>query len=153
MQSPPQGPWSPQPLAATPARPGFLNRNWKWLVPVGCLGVLVLIGGFVAGLLTLIFTVIKSSDVYQEAIETARTHPAAIAELGAPIETGWFVSGSVSVSGPTGHADVSIPLSGPKASGTLYGVADKSAGLWTFSVLELELKGRPGRIDLRRPPP
>ena len=75
------------------------------------------------------------------------------AELGTPIETGWFVSGSVSVSGPTGHADVSIPLSGPRASGTLYGVADKSAGLWTFSLLELELEGRPGRIDLRRRPP
>lgn len=153
MQPPPRGPWSPQPLAAAPSKPGFLNRNWKWVVPVGCLGLLVLIGGLVAGFVLLIFTAIKSSDVYQEAIQTARTHPAAIAELGTPIETGWFVSGSVSVTGPSGHADVSIPLSGPKASGTLYGVADKSAGRWAFSRLELELEGRPARIDLRRGAP
>jgi hypothetical protein len=118
------------------------------MVPVGCLGVVVLIGAFVGGLVLVIFGAIKSSDVYQTAIQVAQAHPEVRRELGDPIETGWMVSGSVQVTGPSGHADVSVPLSGSRASGTLYGVADKSAGRWAFSKLEVEVDGRAARIDL-----
>jgi hypothetical protein len=123
------------------------------MVPVGCLGFILLITGFALGLLTFIFSMLKTSDVYRETIETVRTHPAARAELGDPIETGWFVSGSIEVTGPSGHADVSVPLSGSKRSGKVYAVANKSAGRWEFSLLELEVDGRPGRIDLRAAAP
>jgi hypothetical protein len=127
----------------------FINRHWKWLVPVGCLGLLVMLGAFALGTLVVVFTAIKSSDVYREAIQIARAHPGVRSELGDPIETGWFVSGSVQVTGPSGHADISVPLSGSRRSGTLYGVADKSAGRWAFSLLEVEVEGRAGRLELR----
>jgi hypothetical protein len=135
------------------ARQPFISRHWKWLIPVGCLGVLLMLGGLAVATLVIVFTAIKSSDVYREAIQIARADPVVRRELGDPIETGWFVSGSVQVTGPSGHADISVPLSGPKHSGTLYGVADKSAGRWTFSLLEVEVEGRAGRIDLRSKAP
>jgi hypothetical protein len=132
-----------------PPRPAFIARNWKWMLPLGCLGMLVMLGGLTFGFMAVVFTAIKSSDVYQAAIQAARAHPEVRRELGDPIETGFWASGSVQVAGPSGHADISVPLTGSKQSGTLYGVADKSAGRWTFSLLEVEVDGRPNRIDLR----
>jgi len=132
------------------AKQGWLNRNWKWFVPVVaivlilvCVGCLVLFGAT-------IFGTIKSSDVYQLALARAQENTAAVAALGSPIEAGFFVSGSINVSGPSGSADLSIPVSGPKGSGTLYVVAKKSAGVWEFTTLELEVADSGGRIDILR---
>ena len=47
---------------------GWWGRNWKWVVPVGCLGLVVLSLAFVAGLLFLIFGIVKSSDAYKGAV-------------------------------------------------------------------------------------
>ena len=123
------------------------------MLSIGCLGTLVMIAGASLGVVAIVFSAIKRSDVYQAAIQTARSHPEVRRELGDPIETGFWVSGSVHVTGPSGHADILVPLEGSKHSGTLYGVADKSAGRWTFSLLELEVEGRPNRIDLRAAAP
>ena len=141
------------PPAVLPAHQRFIGRHWKWLVPVGCLGVLLLLAGFVGATLLFVFSLVKSSDVYREAIRTVQAHPAARRELGDPIESGWFVSGSIQTSGPAGSADVSVPVSGPRGAGRLYAVATKSAGRWEFSTLELEVDDRPGRVDLRSGPP
>ncbi len=56
--------------------------------------------------------------------------------------------GNVNVSGGSGYADLSFSLSGPKGKGTLYLVAQKSAGEWTFKRLEVQVEGRRERIDL-----
>ena len=90
-----------------------------------------------------------SSDAYRLAVERAVDHPAAIEALGEPVEPGWFVGGSVEVTGPTGDAELSIPMKGPRGEGTLFVVAHKSAGEWSFERLELETDG--GRIDLLEP--
>ena len=42
-------------------------------------------------------------------------------------------------------------ISGPKGKGTIYVVAKKSAGEWSYSRMEVEVEGQPGRIDLLRP--
>jgi hypothetical protein len=68
--------------------------------------------------------------------------------LGEPIELGFWISGSINISGPTGNADFSVPLSGPKGAGRLYIVGEKSAGKWSFDLLEVEIDGRDERIDL-----
>lgn len=133
-------------MNATP--PNWFSRNWKWAVPTGCLTVLVLFAGFAAAIVFFVFGVMKSSDVYAQALERARAAPAVVEALGTPIEEGLFMSGSINVSGPSGHADIAIPLSGPHAKGTLYVVADKSAGEWRFRTLQLAVDGGGKRIDL-----
>jgi hypothetical protein len=45
--------------------------------------------------------------------------------------------------------DVSIPISGPRGSGTLYIVGTRNAGRWQYSTMEVEVPGRAGRIDVR----
>ncbi len=143
---------TPPPIVPSPApapRPGWWSRNWKWFVPVGCLTFLGLIVVFVALLAVVIFGAMKSSDVYKEALQRAQTNPEVVAALGEPIRDGWFVSGKTEVSGGGGEADLAIPVSGPKGSGTIYAVAEKSAGRWNYSKLQIEVKATGQRIDLQ----
>jgi hypothetical protein len=136
-----------------PPRSSWWNRNWKWALPVGCILPIVLCGGGFAGFFLLIFTAVssgvKSSDAYEEAMTRARSNAEVRAQLGEPIETGFWITGSISVTGSSGNIDVSIPISGPKSSGALYIVGRKTAGQWQYSTMEVAVDGREGRIDLR----
>ena len=123
---------------------GWWNRNWKWFVPVGCLGIAI----FVIAGLALVFGIIKSTYVYKEALSRANASTQISEAVGKPIKPGFMVSGSINVSGPSGNAEIAIPISGPQGSGTIYVVAQKSAGKWTFTTLEVEIEGREHRIDL-----
>ncbi len=124
------------------------GRNWKWFVPVGCLSMLLLFVGSVAAILTLTFGMMKSSDAYGMAMARAQASPQVRQALGEPFEAGYMVSGRVNVNGAAGDADMAIPLTGPKGSGTLYLVAEKSAGEWIFKKLVLEVDASGARIDL-----
>ena len=126
----------------------LVGRNWKWFVPVGCLGLLTISIGFVSLIFFLVFSVMKSSDVYKEAISIAEAHPTVQEVIGTPLEEGTFVAGNLNTSGASGEADLAIPISGPNGKGTLYAVAEKSAGQWTFSTLVVEKKETGQRIDL-----
>src|SRR5262245_45010981 len=120
-----------------PQRRTWWSRNWKWTVPLGCLTVLLSCGGLVILIFTLAFGVIKSSDVYTDALVKAKADNQVKALLGEPLEPGFWVTGKIEVSGSSGSADLSIPLSGPKGSATLCVVAKKSAGKWAYTTLEV----------------
>jgi cytochrome oxidase complex assembly protein 1 len=130
---------------------GWFARHWKAVVGIGCLGLIILACAFVAGVFFLVMGGIRSSDVYQQALAKANANPDVVLRVGQPIKPGWMVSGSINVSGPTGDADLAIPISGPKGKGTIYAVAKKSAGEWTYSRLEVQVEGQPGRVDLLGP--
>ena len=155
MQQPPYGQPTPQAPYGAPYPPGPAQPKKSWLsqhiglaLGVGCFGLLILAAGFVFGILMVVTTALKSSDAYSVALSTASADSSVLAELGRPLEPGWFVSGSINVSGSSGHADLSIPVSGSVRSGKINAVADKAAGIWTFSVLNVVIEGRP-TIDLR----
>lgn len=141
-----------EPWAQRPAPPrSWWSRNWKWVVPVGCLVLLLPIlafAGFLGALLAIVFGSIKSMDVYEQAIALAKSSPAVIEALGQPVEEGWMVGGQVKTSGPSGSASISVPLEGPKGEGTLYAIAFKNAGRWEYQTLEVAVEGREDRIDL-----
>lgn len=127
---------------------GWWGRNWKWVLPVGCLGSLVIPILLCAGILGAIMGGMKTSWACTEGLELARNNPAVIAQLGEPIEPGWMISGSIHVSGSSGKADLAIPLNGSKNSGTLYVVAHKDVGQWLFDQAEVEVNGQQERINL-----
>ena len=129
---------------AQEGKPSWWGRNWKWVVPLGCLSLVLLALGLVAA----VFWLIKSSGAYSEAIERARADCEVQTALGAPVLPGWSVSGSVNVSGPSGHAEFATPLRGTHRSGTLYVTATKTAGEWHFELLQVAPAGRTARIDL-----
>ncbi len=124
-----------------PARPNWWQRNWKWFVPVLAALLLALFAAFVFGIMALIFGALRSSDPYRQAVERAKADPAVVAALGEPIATGWFVQGNISVNGGSGDADLSIPLDGARADGTLYVVAEKHAGEWRYKMLAVKVEG------------
>jgi hypothetical protein len=87
------------------------------------------------------------------AVAQAERNPEVQRTLGTPLKAGWFISGSFNTSGSSGNADASLPVHGPRGSGTIYLVARKSAGQWTFERLEIELPGHAGRVNLMQPVP
>src|SRR5205085_12124116 len=142
------------PVMNQPQQKGCWGRNWKWIVPTGCLGLILLGVAIVACVFFFVISAVKSSEVYQYALEKARSNPEVVAELGEPIKDGWLVQGSVETSvGGRGHAKFQIPISGPKKSGTIYAEALKDpqvvGGTWYFTDLSVAVAGRADRIDLR----
>ncbi len=124
----------------------FQPRNWwrrnlKWVIPAGCLAFLALFA-------LLFFTLMRHTDVFREALARAEASPQVRAELGEPIREGWWVMGRVKMTGPSGYANLAIPLKGSRKDGTLHAVAHKSAGIWKYDTLEVAVEGQPGRISL-----
>ncbi|HEX7313693.1 MAG TPA: cytochrome c oxidase assembly factor Coa1 family protein [Pyrinomonadaceae bacterium] len=116
---------------------GCLGRNWKWMLPVGCLGLLLGVAALVGGIVLVAMSAIKSSEVYKGALGVVQTHPAAIERLGQPIKDGWFVSGNVKFDASGGNANFAIPVSGPKGSGTVHVRAVSPDGTWMYERLDL----------------
>ncbi|MHC4218901.1 MAG: cytochrome c oxidase assembly factor Coa1 family protein [Planctomycetota bacterium] len=124
------------------------SRNWKWFLPV-CIGTPVLVcGGFVALLVSAVFGLIKGSEVYEQAMYTARTDTAVIAAMGTPIEDGYLVTGNIEFDASSGSADLAIPISGPNGTGTIYADADKYQGEWYFNSLGVVVEETDEWIDL-----
>jgi len=138
---------APPPLPLQP-RGNWWTRNWKWFVPTGCFTILILFAAFITLIVMIVFSAMKSSDVYKDALKRAKAEPAVIEALGSPIKDGMFVSGSTNVNGASGEANLAIPIYGPKGEGTLYVVAEKSVGAWNYSNLVVEVKKTKNRIDL-----
>ena len=107
---------------------------------------------FVAAVVLIVFSAVKSTDVYKDALIRAKAHPAVIEALGSPITEGFLLSGNTNVNGASGEANLSIPVSGPKGKGTIYVAATKSLGRWNYSGLVLEIAKTHQRIDLLQRP-
>jgi hypothetical protein len=122
-------------------------RWWLW-IPLGC-GIfgLMVVGGCGACFFGVLHLG-KQSEPYQQAVAAARSHPDAREALGTPIEEGFLFSGNIHYSGSGGNADFAIPVSGPDGSGTLYAIAERTAGEWRLTTLRLEMHASEERIDL-----
>ena len=129
-------------------RPSWFRRNWKWVVPVGCLVPVLACVGLGALIVSLVFGLIKSSDPYRDALSAAKTNTEVRTLLGDPIEAGFLVSGNIQTSNSNGSADLSIPISGAKGSATIYVTGTKTAGVWTYSVLKVTPSTVGTTIDL-----
>ncbi len=122
-----------------------VQRKWTaW----GVIGVALSIA-LLVGLFFLISALIKNSDAYQLAYSKLQANPEAMAVLAPPVKTG-MVQGSIRTSGPSGKADISFSVEGQKANGVVYLDAIKDMGQWKANRIELEIEGRPGRIDLNQ---
>jgi hypothetical protein len=145
-------PTIPPPIPSQPQR-NWWSRNWKWFVPAGCLSIILLFVAFIVAIMSFAFGIMKSTDVYKDALAKAKTNPAVIEALGLPIKDGFFFSGHTEENGASGTADLSIPISGPKGKGTIYVKAEKSLGRWNYSELVAEIKKTGERIDLTEDTP
>ncbi len=140
---PGQGPYVP-PGSQYPGYPGqpqqkgWFGRNCLWFVPVGCLSLLALLAVFGFIIASFVFGLIKSSDPYKEGIARAKASPQVAAALGTPIEEPFIVTGQINVSGDTGTANLTVPISGPKGKGTLFVNGVKSGGKWDYGIMRVK---------------
>ncbi|HEX8441165.1 cytochrome c oxidase assembly factor Coa1 family protein [Archangium sp.] len=125
------------------AQRGWWSRNWTWVVPTGCLGLLLSCGCLGAVFFGVITQSLRGSGAVVEAVALARQSPEVRQALGEPIEQGLWVQGRIHSGGDQESADVTLPLKGPKAEGTLRMEAYKNGDAWTFTTLQVEVPGQP----------
>lgn len=132
--------------------PGWFARNWKWLVPSGCLTVVLLfalvvfvvVGFGIKG----ITGMMKSSEPVTHALRLAQGNQDVTDALGVPLETGGMISGNISTTNADGQANLQVPLKGPKGTGTIYVKGEREADRWTYSLIEVEIEADGSRVDL-----
>jgi Cytochrome oxidase complex assembly protein 1 len=129
-------------------RRNWLWCNWKWLLPSGCLFLVLMALAFAAGIFFFVVGVMKESGAYKTALTRARENPAVIEALGTPISEDWLPSGSAHSVGPGGDANLAIPIRGPKGKATIYVAAMEVVGIWQFNTLVVEIEATHQRIDL-----
>lgn len=127
--------------------PGWLARNWRWLIPVGAASLLALIVAVIALFLAGLFGLIRRSEPYQHALAAAQSHPQLVAALGEPLAPGFAVMGNIETSNADGSANLSFSVTGPKGEARIHVVAEQTRGQWRYEVIEADA-GEAGRIDL-----
>jgi len=132
-----------------PSVPGNRRRpGGTWLKRASTGALLFGVVAFARLFLSVFFRGFKSSQVYKEAVAKARSNSEVRRELGEPVRPGWWVNGSLRVSGPSGIARFSTPLQGPAGRAMLHVQAQKVSNRWRFEVLEVAVEGRSERIRL-----
>jgi len=128
----------------TPTEKPRADNRWK-LVVAAVVGTVLLA---IVALLGLVFSLMGNSDAAKLAIATAEANPALIERIGQPMKAGWMVTGNIETNPASGHAELAIPLSGPKGAGKLYVEARKQAGQWKLDLLQFAPDGSAERLDL-----
>ena len=123
-----------------------VQRTWaKWGVIV--LLVSCVLGAiFVALMLFVVSTALKSSEPYRAGIDRLHADHAAMATLGEPV-TSSFPRGSMSSDNGEGHASLRIPVQGSGKSGVLYVDGDLSEGRWHYTRIDLVVDGQHTNLD------
>lgn len=120
----------------------WFSRNWKWVVPIGCLGPVICclsVGGaafFGAS------KMIQASPAYTTALARAASNRDVQDALGAPLKPGFAFQGEIKTNNGNGSADFTAPLEGPKGKGSLRVVGTSKNGKWDYSVMEVEAGGK-----------
>lgn len=131
-----------------PAQPSSSSGCLK-IGLIGC-AVLCVIGVVaVAVLVIFVLGMVKSTDAYKGARDRVIHDPRVVERLGAPVETGWWVKGSVNVKDHQGDANITFPIHGPKGAATVYAVAERQGNRWQYNELRVATDSGPP-IDLLR---
>jgi Cytochrome oxidase complex assembly protein 1 len=126
----------------------WFARNRKWAIPGGIFLAISLLAGAAAVILSFVFGVMKSSEVYKHALAKTKASASVAQALGTPISEGMFVTGSIKIGSNAGNADLAIPVSGANGKGTVYVVAKRTTGEWAYSKLMVEIDQTREKIDL-----
>ena len=131
-----------------PSQKSWWGRNWKWVVPLGCLTPVVLVIGCVVAAFFAVSGLIKSSDVFLHSVAAVASNDAVKNALGEPIQPGLQLQGNMNVSNGGGNADITYNISGPKGAGTVHVVADRRDGVWTYQTNKVHINATNEDIDV-----
>jgi hypothetical protein len=132
------------------SQPPKKTSPWAWIA-IGCAVLVAAVIAFIVFILVFVFGAMRSSAPYRESVALAKSDPRVVALLGSPVRAGYIFGGSINTQGSSGHANLMIPLRGPKGGGILEVQAEKKDGKWTYQVMKVTVKGT--EIDLLRESP
>ena len=122
-----------------------VQRKWaRW----GFILLALLVPFFVA-LFFGISAGLKRSEAYKLAVARVERSAETTEIVGKPFSAG-TPTGHIEISGPSGHADLSFGVEGPKGKGTVYVDAEKDMGRWKINRIVLEQNGTGRRVDLNK---
>jgi hypothetical protein len=121
-----------------------VQRNWAR----AGLAMLVALPLFLALLLYGVSSIITNSHAYELSLDRVKADSRVIEAMGTPIVPGWFTTGQISVEGPDGAANLSIPISGPVCDGDVISRSTKANGEWKIYLLFVKLDCSPSTIVL-----
>lgn len=121
---------SKYPLVSSPIQRSWIERHPRWKIPLGA--VLILLFGVVCSVPGLFIAqrTIQHSGAYVEALVMAQAEPEVTNLLGDGWKPGLWTWGHFKSGTSSGYADLSIPVSGPRRSGTIEVVARKNDDQW-----------------------
>jgi len=128
----------------------WFQRNWLWLIPSGCLVLIIVFVLFIGGIVYGAFSMVKESVPYEEAIAKMNQNELVIEALGTPVETSTLFEGNFSFTNGKSNIDVIVPVSGTKSKGMLFIVGHKSDEDedWDYKKLEVVLSAEKDTINL-----
>ncbi len=121
-------------------QPSWWKRNWKWVVPVGgCLTAIILVVILVSSLFFGVTKMMQGSQPYEYAFELINQDEELIGILGTPIEKDGMVQGNINWINGNKSAKMTIPIAGPKGTGTLYIDATGKGETWNYHEIRVEV--------------
>ncbi|MEM6623119.1 MAG: cytochrome c oxidase assembly factor Coa1 family protein [Pseudomonadota bacterium] len=113
----------------------YTQKVWAW-VGAGLWAFMLVFG---LGIFVLVGSITKNSEAYRMGMAALEDSPGVAEVFGTPLEAGWFVAGSISTKsdagGRSGEASLSIPISGPLASGDAKVEAVLVRGEWRLEAV------------------
>jgi hypothetical protein len=127
-------------MEETTQQRGWFARNWMWVVPVGCLlpivGCVVIFGGAAwFGL-----SAMKGSP-YMASVMAVSMNPEVQAALGDSLQPGQPPQADVMPGPGTNQVDFQYTLTGPKGTGKVHVVADRTADGWNYTTHTVTIDG------------
>ena len=145
--TPPLPPGSIPPPYSPAQKSNWWSRNWKWFVPTLFVVIFVLPLTMCGGMIYLVMSTLKNSEVARESVGRAQSNPVLMEKLGTPIQMGVWIGGSVDTTSAGGRANLVIPISGPRGKGTLMVFARKADGEWHYLTMYVMIQGG-GMVNL-----
>ncbi|HET7434923.1 MAG TPA: cytochrome c oxidase assembly factor Coa1 family protein [Thermoanaerobaculia bacterium] len=147
---PPPPPFHAPP--APPAEPPPRRRSnvWTWLA-CGCGAALLIFLVVIAVIVGGVFTALRSTTPYRDAVSRAQNDPRVIEALGAPVKSSWLTTGSINTKDNVGDVDMNISMAGSKKKGTVHVVGHKENDRWEYRSMTMTPDGG-SPIDLLQSP-
>jgi Cytochrome oxidase complex assembly protein 1 len=137
--------------ASVPRPRTWFGRNWKWFAPLLAVATLLVLGLFIVGSWEMAESFIRSSEPYRTALQRAQDSPLVAIEIGLPFRERWYGDENIQMSGDSGYAELSIPITGPNGKGRIVADARERHGIWMYRTLEVDVDGQDTPIPLLTP--
>ncbi|MCF6347611.1 MAG: cytochrome c oxidase assembly factor 1 family protein [Flavobacteriaceae bacterium] len=121
----------------------WLNRNWKWLIPLlvlfsGIALILALAGNGISS----VVAVYSESEIYKDALEIANKNEEVKQKLGdlEPIDFFAIAECVVKYSNNNNSVDISVRVKGSKGKGRIDISADRKEDKWEYQRIQIRIK-------------